>query len=91
MGRSECSPRRLANLLEAKKCTLSELSRHTQIPVATLRGYLNGSRDTISTRNFLLIAQYFQMPMSELMDQLSGLNADHVENDDKDGRGFSSK
>ena len=71
MGRSECVPARLAALLRETGRTAAELSSATEIPAATIRGYLGGGRDTISTRNLLLIAQFFQMPMSELMDRLA--------------------
>ena len=77
MARFECVPARLAALLEERGSTVSDLSAATEIPVATIRGYLNGSRTTVSTRNLLLISQFFGMPMSELMDRLAGTGIGH--------------
>ena len=70
MIRYDFHPERLAILLERHQRTLDQLSAQTEIPVATLRGYLNGGRDTISTRNLMVIARSFDMPMSELIDFL---------------------
>ncbi len=84
MGRNECLPYRLADLLKARSRTVAELSARTEIPAATIRGYLNGSRETISTRNLLLIAQFFDMPMAELMDRLAGSFQASIDNVDKD-------
>ena len=84
MGRSECAPASLKALLRAHGRTAAELSDATEIPIATLRGYLNGGRKTISTRNLLLIAQFFGMPMSELMDRLAGPISPLIDNADKD-------
>ena len=83
MGRTECRPERLAELLQIHGRSIRELSAATEIPVATIRGYLNGGRDTVSTRNLLLIAQFFGMPMSELMDRLSGEFPAGIDNADK--------
>ncbi len=83
MGRSECLPSRLSNLLKERNRTAADLSARTQIPPATIRGYMNGGRDTISTRNLLLIAQFFEMPMAELMDRLSGGFPGSIDNVDK--------
>ena len=70
MIRYDFHPERLAILLERHQRTLDQLSAQTEIPVATLRGYLNGGRDTISTRNLMVISRSFDMPMSELIDFL---------------------
>ena len=70
MIRYDFHPERLAILLERHQRTLDQLSAQTEIPVATLRGYLNGGRETISTRNLMVIARSFDMPMSELIDFL---------------------
>ena len=70
MIRYDFHPERLAILLVRHQRTLDQLSVQTEIPVATLRGYLNGGRDTISTRNLMVIARSFDMPMSELIDFL---------------------
>ena len=83
MGRSECVPARLAALLRETGRTAAELSSATEIPAATIRGYLGGGRNTISTRNLLLIAQFFQMPMSELMDRLAAPSLPSIDNADK--------
>ena len=83
MSRRECIPSRLAELMESKHCTLHRLSAGTEIPAATIRGYLNGGRETISTRNLLLIAQFFQMPMAELMDRLASPFPASIDNADK--------
>ena len=47
MGRSECIPGRLAALLRESGRSAAELSAATEIPAATIRGYLNGGRETI--------------------------------------------
>ena len=83
MGRSECIPGRLAALLRESGRSAAELSAATEIPAATIRGYLNGGRETISTRNLLLIAQFFQMPMAELMDRLAAPFPASIDNADK--------
>lgn len=71
MLHADCRPQRLAILLERFHRTPEQLSAQTEIPPATVRGYLNGGRNSISTRNLLLIARFFEMPMSELIDFLS--------------------
>ena len=90
MGRLECRPGRLAELLQMHGRSITDLSRATEIPVATIRGYLNGGRNTVSTRNLLLIAQYFEMPMSELMDRLSGEYPAGIDNGNKEQDEISS-
>ena len=84
MARFECVPARLAALLAEHGRTAAELSDSTEIPPATVRGYLNGGRKTISTRNLLLIAQFFGLPMSELMDRLSESGPAPMANADKE-------
>ena len=84
MGRTECRPDRLAALLQTHGRSISDLSKATEIPAATIRGYLNGSRDTISTRNLLLIARFFGMSMSDLMDWLASGDPAPIDNADKD-------
>ena len=73
MKTSEVFPQRLQELLQRSGMTQEELSKRTQIPVATIRAYLGGKRDTVSTRNLLLFAQVFELPMSDLVDRLSGV------------------
>lgn len=73
MRASEVFPQRLQELLERSGMTQEELSGKTQIPLATIRAYLGGKRDTVSTRNLLLFAQAFELPMSGLVDYLSGV------------------
>ena len=90
MGRLECRPGRLASLLQTYGRSITDLSAATEIPVATIRGYLNGGRDTISTRNLLLIARFFGMPMSELMDRLASDDPAPIDNADKDESKISS-
>lgn len=65
-------PERLSQLLEEHGITPMQLAERTEIPYTTVRAYINGRRDTISTRNLLLIAQTLEMPMAELMDILTG-------------------
>ncbi len=84
MGRIECVPSNLAALLTQYGRTAAELSAQTEIPASTVRGYLNGGRTTISTRNLLLIAQFFQMPMSQLMDRLARPDSRPIDNADKE-------
>lgn len=71
MKASEVFPQRLQELLERSGMTQEALSRRTDIPLATIRAYLGGKRDTVSTRNLLLFAQAFELPMSDLVDYLS--------------------
>ncbi len=66
-------PQRLGELMERNAMSQAELARRTGIPLATLRSYLAGRRETVSTRNLLLFAQAFEMPMSELIDVFSGV------------------
>lgn len=68
MRRGICDPRLLEKLLEKTGHTPQELSEATEIPIATIRGYLSGKRDAISTRNMFLFAQFFHMPMPSLVD-----------------------
>ena len=70
MIRYNFHPERLAILMDRHNRSLDQLSAQTEIPAATLRGYLNGGRDTISTRNLMVIARSFDMPMSDLIDFL---------------------
>ena len=69
--RSACKPERLQALLEERNMSMQTLARLTEIPVTTIRAYLHGRRDAISTRNMFLIARTLDMPMSELVDYLS--------------------
>ena len=73
MKASEFFPQRLQLLLREQGMKPEELSLRTGIPLATIRAYLSGKRDAISTRNMLLFAQFFEMPMSELVDYLSDM------------------
>ncbi len=73
MRRNDCHPERLGELLEERKITPQELSKRTDVPIATIRAYLSGRRDAISTRNMLLFAQVLEMPMAELVDYLAGI------------------
>lgn len=73
MKASNVFPQRLQALLVEHNMTQEELSRRTDIPLATIRAYLAGRRPTVSTRNLLLFAQVFELPMSELVDYLYGL------------------
>lgn len=73
MKASEVFSQRLQELLRRSGMTQEELSRHTEIPLATIRAYLGGKRENISTRNLLLFAQVFELPMSDLVDYLSGV------------------
>lgn len=73
MRASEIFPQRLQELLMQHGMTQEELSRRTDIPPATIRAYLSGRRPTVSTRNLLLFAQAFELPMSELVDYLYGV------------------
>ena len=70
MIRYNFHPERLAILMDRHNRSLEQLSAQTEIPAATLRGYLNGGRDTISTRNLMVIARSFDMLMSDLIDFL---------------------
>ncbi len=73
MRRGICDPRRLEQLLEQTGHTPQELSDATEIPIATIRGYISGKRDAISTRNMFLFAQFFQMPMPQLVDYFANI------------------
>ena len=73
MRKGICNPRLLEKLLEETGHSAQELSEVTEIPIATIRGYLSGKRDAISTRNMLLFAQFFQMPMPELVDYFANV------------------
>lgn len=71
MKTSELFPQRLGELLRERNMDSEALSRHTGIPLATIRAYLGGKRDAISTRNLLFFAQALELPMSELVDYLN--------------------
>ena len=71
MLHSECRPERLNILLERNHCAPEQLSAFTDIPMTTIRQYLRGARDTISTRNLFFIAKFFDMPMADLIDFLA--------------------
>jgi len=79
MRRNDCHPEHLGALLEERKITPQELSKRTDVPIATIRAYLSGRRDAISSRNMLLFAQALEMPMAELIDYLAGIvNIDKI-------------
>ena len=71
MLHSECRAERLNLLLEKYNRTPEQLSGFTDIPMTTIRQYLRGARDTISTRNLYFIAMFFDMPMADLIDFLA--------------------
>lgn len=73
MKASEFFPQRLQQLMRQHAMSQEELSRRTDIPLTTIRAYLGGRRATVSTRNLLLLAQVFELPMSELVDYLYGI------------------
>ncbi len=75
MRKDNCRPERLGTLLEERGISPEALAKGTDIPIATIRGYLFGRREAISTRNMLLFANFFQMPMSQLVDYLAGVDA----------------
>ena len=67
---SKCRAERLNLLLDQNNCTPQQLSIFTDIPMTTIRQYLRGARDTISTRNLFFIAKFFDMPIVYLIDFL---------------------
>ena len=71
MVNSDICVQRLKLLLEQNNCSPEELSKSTEIPLTTIRQYLRGARDTISTRNLFFIAKHFNMSMADLIDFLS--------------------
>jgi len=73
MKTSEVFPQRLGELMERSGMTQEALSKRTEIPLATIRAYLSGKRENVSTRNLFLFAQSFDIPMSDLVDYLSGV------------------
>ena len=73
MRANEFFPQRLGELLRQRNMSAEELSGSTGIPLATIRAYLGGKREAVSTRNLLLFAQVFGLPMSDLVDHLSGV------------------
>lgn len=74
MRRNNYIPERLNLLIEERQLSLKELSEKTEIPIPTLRAYVHGKREAISTRNMLLFAQVFEIPMAELVDYLCGID-----------------
>lgn len=74
MRRSECDPARLGELLAQRGMSPEELSDRSQIALPTIRAYLGGKRAAISTRNLLVFAQVFDIPMAELMDFLARMD-----------------
>lgn len=74
MRRSECDPARLGELLTQHGMSPEKLSDRSQVALPTIRAYLGGKRAAISTRNLLVFAQVFDIPMSELVDFLAGMD-----------------
>ncbi len=64
---------RLGEVLALRGMLPEELSDRSQVALPTIRAYLGGKRATISTRNLLVFAQVFEIPMKELVDFLSGM------------------
>lgn len=73
MRKNNYSPKRLQALLDKNGLTPARLSERTEIALPTIRAYLDGKREAISTRNMLLFAQVFEMPMADLIDYLSDM------------------
>ena len=71
MRRYDHAPECLRKLLNERAWDTQELAKRTGIDAATLREYLSGRRISISTRNMLVLATAFEIPMSQLIDDFT--------------------
>lgn len=71
MRKTDCNPAALQSLMEKAGLNQRTLAEKTDIPVTTIKAYLTGKRQTISTRNLLFLARAFEIEMSELIDILT--------------------
>lgn len=61
----------LQRLMQQRKVGAAQLAQLTGINAGTLRAFLAGRQGTISTRNLLALARFFDLSMRELVDTLS--------------------
>lgn len=61
----------LQRLMQERDICAVQLARQTGIDAGTLRGFLAGRQENISTRNLLALARFFEISMRELVDILS--------------------
>ena len=61
----------LQRLMQERHVCAVQLARQTGIDAGTLRAFLAGRQENISTRNLLALARFFDLSMRELVDILS--------------------
>ena len=61
----------LTELMNERALSAAELARRLEIDSGILRKILSGRQKSISTRNLLLLARFFDMEMNELIDRIS--------------------
>lgn len=61
----------LKRLMQERNIRAVQLSHATGIDAGTLRAFLAGRQENVSTRNLLALARFFGISMRELVDILS--------------------
>lgn len=61
----------LGQWLSEQGICAAELSRRTGIDAGIMRNILSGRRKSISTRNLVVLAHYFDIGMQELIDRIT--------------------
>ena len=61
----------LTELMNERALSAAEIARRLGIDGGILRKILSGRQKSISTRNLLLLARFFDMELNELIDRIS--------------------
>ena len=61
----------ISEWLDKRGMTAADLSRQTEIDAGILRDIMTGRKTSISTRNLLILARFFNLEMQEMIDLIS--------------------